>query len=83
MVDGRKPGVGSRDDGKHTGRNDLLLTPPAVLTSKCGLFSVFVLDSLSLTTFEMADGVAEHAIYVIGIADKTHSEFTTSGDTYL
>ena len=24
MVDGRKPGVGSRDEGKHTGRNDLL-----------------------------------------------------------
>ena len=24
MVDGRKPGVGCRDEGKHTGRNDLL-----------------------------------------------------------
>ena len=24
MVDGEKPGVGSRDEGKHTGRNDLL-----------------------------------------------------------
>ena len=24
MVDGRKPGVDSRDEGKHTGRNDLL-----------------------------------------------------------
>jgi len=26
VVDGKKPGVGSiRDEGKHTGRNDLLL----------------------------------------------------------
>ena len=24
IVDGGKPGVDSRDDGKHTGRNDLL-----------------------------------------------------------
>jgi len=24
VVDGGKPGVGSRDEGKHTGRNDLL-----------------------------------------------------------
>ena len=24
MVDGGKPGVGSGDEGKHTGRNDLL-----------------------------------------------------------
>ena len=24
MVDGEKLGVGSRDEGKHTGRNDLL-----------------------------------------------------------
>ena len=24
MVDGEKPGVNSRDEGKHTGRNDLL-----------------------------------------------------------
>jgi len=24
MVDGGKPGVDFRDDGKHTGRNDLL-----------------------------------------------------------
>ena len=24
MVDGEKPGVDSRDEGKHTGRNDLL-----------------------------------------------------------
>jgi len=24
MVDGGKPGVGSRDERKHTGRNDLL-----------------------------------------------------------
>ena len=24
MVDGGEPGVDSRDDGKHTGRNDLL-----------------------------------------------------------
>ena len=24
VVDGRKPGVDSRDEGKHTGRNDLL-----------------------------------------------------------
>ena len=24
MVDGGKPGVDSRDEGKHTGRNDLL-----------------------------------------------------------
>ena len=23
MVDGEKPGVDSRDEGKHTGRNDL------------------------------------------------------------
>jgi len=23
-VDGGKPGVGSKDEGKHTGRNDLL-----------------------------------------------------------
>ena len=25
MVDGGEPGVDSRDEGKHTGRNDLLL----------------------------------------------------------
>ena len=25
MVDGGKPGVDSRDEGKHIGRNDLLL----------------------------------------------------------
>ena len=24
MVDGEKPGVDSRDEGKHTGKNDLL-----------------------------------------------------------
>jgi len=24
VVDGGKPGVGSRDEGKHTGRNNLL-----------------------------------------------------------
>ena len=24
MVDGGKPAVGSKDEGKHTGRNDLL-----------------------------------------------------------
>jgi len=24
VVDGEKPEVGSRDEGKHTGRNDLL-----------------------------------------------------------
>ena len=24
MVDGGKPGIGSKDEGKHTGRNDLL-----------------------------------------------------------
>jgi len=24
VVDGRKPGIYSRDEGKHTGRNDLL-----------------------------------------------------------
>ena len=24
MVDGRKPGVDSRDEGRHTGKNDLL-----------------------------------------------------------
>jgi len=24
LVDGKKPGVDSRDEGKHTGRNDLL-----------------------------------------------------------
>jgi len=24
VVDGEKPGVDSRDEGKHTGRNDLL-----------------------------------------------------------
>jgi len=24
VFDGQKPGVGSRDEGKHTGRNDLL-----------------------------------------------------------
>jgi len=24
VVDGRKPGVDSRDEGKHTGKNDLL-----------------------------------------------------------
>ena len=26
MVDGGEPGVDSRDEGKHTGRNDLLAT---------------------------------------------------------
>ena len=25
MVDGEKPGVDSRDEGKHTGRNDLFV----------------------------------------------------------
>jgi len=24
VVDGRKPGIDSRDEGQHTGRNDLL-----------------------------------------------------------
>jgi len=24
MIDGEKPGVDSRDEGKHSGRNDLL-----------------------------------------------------------
>ena len=24
MVEGQKPGVDSRDEGKHTGRNDLI-----------------------------------------------------------
>jgi len=26
VVDGEKPGVDSRDEGKHTGRNDLLFS---------------------------------------------------------
>ena len=28
MVDGGEPGVDSRDEGKHTGRNDLLASLP-------------------------------------------------------
>ena len=31
MVDGGKPEVGSRDEGKHTGRNDLLYVDGWVL----------------------------------------------------
>ena len=30
MVDGGKPGVDSRDEGKHTGRNDLLFVEKMV-----------------------------------------------------
>jgi len=30
VVDGGKPGVDSRDDGKHTGKNDLLLVEKMV-----------------------------------------------------
>jgi len=30
VVDGGNPGVGSRDEGKHTGRNDLLFVEKLV-----------------------------------------------------
>ena len=32
MVDGGKPGVDSRDEGKHTGRNDLLFVEKMIHT---------------------------------------------------
>jgi len=31
MFDGEKPGVHSRDEGKHTGRNDLLFVEKMVV----------------------------------------------------
>jgi len=31
LVDGGKPGVDSRDEGKHTGRNDLLFVEKMML----------------------------------------------------
>jgi len=31
VVDGGKPGVDSRDEGKHTGRNDLLFVEKMML----------------------------------------------------
>jgi len=34
IVDGGKPGVDSRDDGKHTGRNDLLFVEKMVWMDK-------------------------------------------------
>jgi len=37
VVDGEKPGVASRDEGKHAGRNDLLFVEKMMyMTSKCG-----------------------------------------------
>ena len=35
MVNGGKPGVDSRDEGKHTGRNDLLFVEKMMWTSEC------------------------------------------------
>ena len=35
MVDGGEPGVDSRDEGKHTGRNDLLLQSASSATRIC------------------------------------------------
>ena len=32
MVDGGEPGVDSRDEGKHTGRNDLLFVEKMMLS---------------------------------------------------
>ena len=43
MVDGGEPGVDSRDEGKHTGRNDLLFT---VLLNRDCLSRTATLDCL-------------------------------------
>jgi len=37
VVDGGKPGVDSRDEGKHTGRNDLLFVKMYIFIS-CFMF---------------------------------------------
>ena len=34
MVDGEKPGVDSRDEGKHTGRNDLLFVEKTIVDGR-------------------------------------------------
>jgi len=36
VVDGEKPGVDSRDEGKHTGRNDLLFVATMMSISRHG-----------------------------------------------
>jgi len=42
VVDGGEPGVDSRDEGKHTGRNDLLHHAPEYLKSETVLAKVVV-----------------------------------------
>ena len=37
MVDGGEPGVDSRDEGKHTGRNDLLFVEKMMVFRICPL----------------------------------------------
>ena len=39
MVDGGEPGVDSRDEGKHTGRNDLNISVQAANLSDCRIES--------------------------------------------
>jgi len=34
MTDGEKPGVDSRDEGKHTGRNDLLFVEKMMVVER-------------------------------------------------
>ena len=35
MVDGGEPGVDSRDEGKHAGRNDLLFVKVSLVVAFC------------------------------------------------
>ena len=39
MVDGGEPGVDSRDEGKHTGRNDQQIVPSSMLPLVSGINS--------------------------------------------
>ena len=60
MVDGGGPGVDSRDEGKHTGRNDLLfvkkMLPPYILFEKC----------IHILALEMASPGNQHCANCIG-----------------
>ena len=55
MVDGKKPGVGSiRDEGKHTGRNDLLLVEIASRSSNKTVRKSWMPVSRSLIQYNLS-----------------------------
>ena len=63
MVDGEKPGVDSRDEGKHTGRNDLLFVATMMSISRHGGLYTVEKSSVNLQTCRnMSRKITEHNV---------------------